>query len=309
LRRWNFPKAVADVTGTPFRLLVSEDDLRYFGEIAESRPGTKGGPANPRATVLAYLVRRRLFGLSSYRINSERDLIRMVESVTSNWRNYAILRLLDNVLSASASEVARVIVQELLANVLEHPAPRLAVIASQLTLRTSDESQAKGELSVSVWDSGTPIVDTLQRRLRLGHAIRVASPDIIDTFVVDPTGCGLRKEQYDTGWTPDADSDAQEILLASLFPGVTSKAATNLSRPSAKPPGRHPTDSGYGLYALYKTAIDTFGGAVEVRSSHLRLQIDRPADFGGKYRVRVRRDVSPRTMGNVITVRLPAADV
>lgn len=281
---------------TPFRLLVDPDDWVYFGE-RWPQPHIKTDLGSPRASVLAYLVDRQYFGLSSYSAEGGRRLDRMVESETAHWGSYALSKLLAKVLPGPATDIARVVVQEILTNVLEHSAPRVTMVGSQLDLVQHAETGAPAGLTISVWDDGPSVVAALLDSLPASGIVRAGPPKTIE-----PADC-IPNRLWPTLETTSTDP---EVLLAriSLELSSTASAIPNLAMPGPKVPD----DTGHGLFALYRSAVDTFKGSVEIRTERSMLSVDRP-DPAGPYRLRVTAGgaLSPLT-GNIVTVRLPVND-
>jgi hypothetical protein len=304
LRQARFPAALEKVMRVPFRLMVDRGDLRYFTTRPADSPINPVTPVSAQASVLALLEEQHHFGLSAHRLDDAYSLTRMLEQEVGHWRGYAMVQLLGSVLRGQAIEVSRVIVQELVTNIMEHPAPSVAVIASQLKLRGMAPELATPALTIAAWDNGTSIIDTLRFCLDQGGRLRAWPPDSVDDFTVQASGSSMSAETYHSGWTPGARASDGELLLASLFPGITTK-----------PVGEGPTDPqsslaarmdwGYGLYALYKTAVDHFHGSVELRCLRTLLSLSRP-DRDNPYRVEVAtRDDLPPLTGTIVTVRLP----
>ena len=306
LRLWRFPKAATAVTGVPFRMLVEPGDLKYFGE---KWPRFKSGreAAGPSASVLKYLVEQQQFGLSAHRIRSEYNLTRMIDNEVSRWRNYAFVKLLDKMLSGQAIDVARVVLQELLANVAEHPRSSLVIVASQLDLVAHTDEDVPAALTVSVWDDGLSIIETLRARIWAGGTIRVRTSEPVDKFIVESTGWSPKSTRYSSDWTPDSTAQDPEILLASLFPGITRKAAAPDSTSIIEVP-TNPGDSGFGLFTLYKTVLDQFRGSLDVRCGHASLHLTH-LDGHEAYHVRLKSDLDHQSLpGTIITARLPIHD-
>jgi hypothetical protein len=148
---------------------------------------------------------------------------------------------------------------------------------------------------------------------------------ISDTFVVDADGWTPEFQKYETTWNPPGTAHDGELLLASLFPGVSQKAAnpiTSVVRPGDRgfnevPYGSsnvqdassllHQVDTGHGLHALYRTVIDAFGGSIEFRADELRMYVTR-SNTGSRdtYKATINvRSPSPTLIGNMVIVRLP----
>lgn len=304
LRLWNFPRAVSVVTLTPFRLLVDQDEWVYFGE-RWPRPRVESSVVSPQASVLAHLADRQYFGLSSYGVEGGRKLDRMVENETAHWGSYALSKLLAKVLPEPATDIARVIVQEILTNVLERSTPTVAIIGSQLDLVQHADTDAPPGLTVSVWDDGPSLVRALRARLAASNASHVAMTAALDKVVIEPLDRVPDRLRDDSAWRPDSSSTDPEILLASILPSLT-HGPSAVPKPTSAAGG--PDDAGFGLFALYRTAVDTFRGSVEIRTAQSALAVDRP-EAGGHYRLRVNGadTLSPLT-GNIVTVRLPVND-
>lgn len=315
LRVWRFPDALSAAVMTPFRLMVDADDWVYFGEQWPPLH-VRADASSPRASVLAYLVERRLFGMTTYRSRAVPELDQMVDREIGRWSGYALSSLLDRVLRGPATEVARVVIRELLENVVQHSDPSVAVVSSQLDLVAQPAMDLLPGLTLAVWADGKSIISTLRDHLasttgepRAAVACGDTPSDLswvtelhgLARFEVTASGWSPSRTVYDAGWVPAADMPDPEILLASLVPGVTRKE--QLPAP-AGPPYRLRA-RGYGLFALCRAVVDTFGGSVEVHSERSLLRIDRPAAHGA-YRVHLTAEPrQPRLRGDLVTIRLP----
>ncbi|MGP4030382.1 hypothetical protein [Actinomadura sp. 3N407] len=305
LRQARFPAALEKVMRTPFRLMVDRSDLRYFTARSVDAPISSITPTSAQASVLALLEEQHHFGLSAHRPDDAYSLTRMLEQETGHWRGYAMVQLLRSVLHGQAIEVSRVIVQELVSNIMEHPAPSIAVVASQLKLREMSSELETPALTIAAWDDGTSIIDNLRFCLDQGGKLRVWPPDSVDYFTMQTPSPSMSAETYHSDWTPEPRASDAELLLASLLPGITTK-------PVGEGPGSPQSslaarmDWGYGLYALYKAAVDHFHGSVELRCMHTRLSLSRP-NQEEPYLVEIRDDL-PALTGTIVTVRLPLRD-
>jgi len=305
LRRSRFAVAAEMVLRTPFRLLVRREDLAYFGEEAPLQT-VSSGENSALGSVVSYLAEQGHFGLSPYRVDSQKGLTRMLDKEVACWRSYAMVELLTKVLREQAIDVSRVIVQELVANVVEHPLSSVAVIASQIKLPVVGAQGAGDVLTIAAWDDGSSIIETLRRCLNEVGSVRAWSPDVADTFAVSRTASPGRSVRYASDWTPGPTASDEELLLASLFPGITRKLSRNsVDSLSPAAPG---TDYGYGLFALYKTAIDHFGGSVELQCGRIMLRLDRALETG-PYRAEIMtRENFDLLSGTFVTVNLPVYD-
>jgi hypothetical protein len=241
LRLWDFPQAVSVVARTPFRLLVERDDWEHFGEdwpVLQVHPQA----TSPQASVLAYLVERRSFGLTPYKLGGKPGLERMVQDQTEKWSSYALASLLSALLPAPTADFARVVVREMLTNVAHNAASTIAVVGSQLDLFRHAETGAPAGLTVAVWHNGSTAIDMF-------------------------TSCAEKL----------ASADGEIAIGESV---------------AVEP----------GLMALCRTAIDTFGGIVEVRGGDRKVVIERRPEESSLFRSTP--GLAPIS-GDIVTVRLP----
>ena len=305
LRLWQFPRAAAIAAGMPFRKLVADADLRYFGEDLP-RLRVRDYARSPRASVLAHLVERQHFGLFAHRSSADNGLAQMMDLESARWRRYAIIQLLDKVLLGPASDVGRVLVQELVANAVEHPRCATAVVGSQMTLVPHSHHDAPAELTIAAWDDGCSIEQTLRQCLDAGTPVRLNVSSQPDTFKVIAEGWTPTSNLYRSDWTPTTASPDPELLLSSLFPGITRKASREADL--AGNATDQSSNAGYGLYSLYKTTIDAFQGSVEMRSGRTILVVNRSHERP-EYDVRLTVESAlPALAGGLVVVRLPVRD-
>lgn len=303
LRAWNFDEAIKRATGREFHSFVSREDHRYFGEGQDDYLKAKAG------SLEEFLASQRFFGLMTRSIGSVASQSKLVEREWSRWRSPLILRVLDRYLRGSSRDVARVVIYELLANAVQHPEANSVTVVSSVYGKTVSGKRPRREdrlFAVSVWDDGQGIVETLRAALDAG-SIRAAEATSADEFAMKADGWNPRHEKYLSDWTPDPGSLDAELLLASLFQGISQKPI----RPDIQPisiPGedRDTSRIGDGLHALYRSVIDDFGGSLAVRSGAHFMNV-RSGDGG--YRVKLREFGEwPRFAGNMITVRIPIAE-
>jgi hypothetical protein len=309
LRAWEFPTAVGDVSGLQFRRLVTEDGLRYFGEPQRYYLGTPTGL--PTVDVYRRLLRERFFGFVVRRFDADEASTALMELEWNRWRSPLVLRVLNRHLrsagSEAAREIARVVIYELLANAVQHPgATRIALSSKVDGIDLEDGSSATRLFTVVIWDDGTSIVETLRSCLIAGEPIRIGTATRIDdVFAVKPVGWTPSSDEYNVDWTPDRHASDEELLLASVFPGITQKAGRTI--PSVPLPyGPRRSQVGYGLHSLYRSVIDTFGGSLAVRTGQTFMNLKRsPAPGTVRYRAKIERLPGRPFLGNMMTIRLP----
>lgn len=319
LRAWNFPAGVRESAGQPFRKLVAAEHHGYFGEPQKYYLPQQ--ITDPETGLIEQLVAARFFGFTSYRlVGGQRDL-EIVEAESNRWRSDAIQRTLGARLHDEGGDLPRVVIFELMANVVQHPGARVTSIVSYATPESPVLHKRRTEFSINkrrkdthlticVWDDGTSIPQTLRSALLDTGSVRLKDTDSLDVFSVLPSGWVPSSTSYPVSWTPTAESNDAEFLISSLFPGITQKAGGEVAGMRADFLG--PRDEpGMGLHALYKVVIDQFGGMVSIRTGNFFLNLRKSklktdAASSPAYRVKVRAlDPDQWIDGTMFSLRLP----
>lgn len=300
LRAWNFQGAVQAGTHFPLRQLVHPDDHHYFGETASYYT------AGRDPDLIRYLASRRFFGLMTHDLSAGGG--RILEREWSRWRSPLILQVLERHLRGPGRDVARVVIYELLANAIQHPGARSATVVSSVYGAVTEKGWQDTSFTVSVWDDGNGIVDTLRTALKAGGSVRATTGAPVDRFDVKPVGWNPTCLSYSSDWTPDRESSDAELLLASVFPGISQKPWRRdipiLTRPDGE---SRSEDVGHGLHALYRSVVDDFGGSVAFRTGRHFLNL-KGGESPRSYRAKLARYVDwPLFRGNMVTVRVPIA--
>lgn len=301
LRMWGFPAAASVVTRAPFRTLVERSDLQYFGEMwPRLTSGIDTSPAH-------YLMAQKPFGLSAYRINDRHDVLRMMDEELEHWRSYAVTKLLERLLSGkSIDDIARVIVQELISNILQHPGASVAIIAARLATQ-QDPNSSPPSLIIALWDDGASIISALRDCIGSATQDHALSPDAREIFRIQEGSWSNGRLAYSSDWIPDSTAADPELLLSSLYIGIRPlRIGQRLSSLTADGPAL--TEGPEGLLPLYRTVLHDFGGSLEVRSKASAVSLT-AGSKPSHYKVRLAADdqLAPIT-GNLITVKLPVVD-
>lgn len=307
LRAWSFPEAVRAATATPFSRLVVPEDMQYFGEgqsVYARSPDT-----GPTGDLLRHLESRQFFGLMTYRIHASLEATRAVEDEWSRWRTPLIMQVLSRHIQGPHEDVARVLIYELLANAIQHPQATTATVVSSVGRRPNAETSRDTSFAISVWDDGLGIVQTLRKCLDATGSIRISPARTEDIFSIRAEGWECGNEHMTSTWNPPIDATDEELLLASLFSGVSQKVAAqtlpSVARPDTGQPDR---EAGNGLYSLYKSVIDDFGGMLSIRTGQTFLNLKRD-NASSPYKAKIVRYLgSPQFYGNQFTVRIPLRD-
>ncbi|WP_187692332.1 hypothetical protein [Micromonospora chalcea] len=302
LRRHGFLDVACQVAQAPLPLLLALEDVERVSDAVRASPSTWTG--DPGEQILQHLRHKRVLGLHMYRLSGEDARTAMVQQELRRWTEPLALALFSRHLKGTAEwDVARVIVHEILANVQEHPRASTAVVASDMALPRDAPQSA---LTIAVWDDGESIVETLRRGLVGRGTVRIAPPPTSDTFRIRRrgTGAGVADEKRTSTWSPVIASDDLDLLLASLFPGISNKVLESA----------HASDWSYdpflgcGLYFLYHHVIDVFQGALDIYVGAIRLTIEAEIDpkSSAQYLVTLAEGLgTPKIRGNLVVARLP----
>lgn len=323
LRLWRFQVGLREVTGLPLSYLVHPDDLQFFGEDQTTYKSTGGG--NPTGQLIMELSSRRFFGLMGHRVEGNSQDKNIIRRKWNHWRGHLIMRVLDTLLGSQKSkDVSRVIVYEAMANSLQHPAASIMASVSKVDSVLLGDSLCSSprKLTMSFWDNGEAIADTLMSCVNAGLPIRAQITEglLFERVVVkhEKKNGEIVFEELGMDWTPSPESDASKVLVASMFPGITRKASINVpdvasvsefetANYSSVAPG-----PGMGLYALLRTVVDELKGEVSVRTGSYFLNVKRNRENGTPecavpYKAKVQHfpDELPPFLGNMITIRIP----
>lgn len=303
LRIWKFPAAVSIVAGAPFRALVERSDLGYFGESwPQEALGIDTSPAR-------YLMDEKPFGLSAYKVTDLHSVLAIMDEESEHWRSYAVAKLLERLLPGkNVDDIARVILQELVSNILQHSGTTKAVVASRLNVQQDSLSPQQPEITIALWDDGASSIDVLRDCLGMIPSGKSLNAGTHDIFKIQPSSWSNGRLIYTSDWVPDSAAADPELLLASMYIGISPMLRAQASSQTL-PSSLTLTDGPEGLLPLYRTVLHHFRGALEVRSKASVVNLC-PDGKPGHYKVdlAVNNEFSP-LRGNLITVKLPVADV
>jgi hypothetical protein len=340
LRLWRFPKAFFDATRVQLKDVLVTDDQEYVGEGQSTYNGFGSG-----LNALIYdrdwvssQGKRNFFEFTSYLSSPQqqslfthsKNAIPRLES--ERWNNSLVREVLTTHLfkRKASDDVARVVIYESISNAVRHPkadiiqTTSLFQSARYLGSPNMRAASAAGHLRIFVWDDGQAIVDTLEPLVRNNKAIRAVRlpyPYLYDAIYLQINEFGEESSinsvvQQDVD--PPSNASEEEILLASLHPGITRTINQRvdevdpLGGPSKPESPDWVKQQGMGLYALTKTALDSYQGRIQIRSGQHRLVLEIARDKIRKqnavrYECRITRypDRLPKFKGNLLTIELP----
>lgn len=336
LRRWKFPEAVQTALKMPFEQFVVPTDLQYFKKYGGDTHAQKYAERKHKTDSVAIIDQASDSSSSSGIYVASRIVF---EAMTNAIRHpgakfiqtSSLLRTGEDSFHSGRSphepdffpfftwkvddynEKGRISDEASDAWSVE---PVLSVLNKHLSKGgdSATKVSANKHFTVSFWDDGQPMDETLRAAIVQGIPIRDRDYPEFETeyHVRSKTPNGeLPPEVISSSITPDKNSADQVILLSTLFPGITCdvsgrghRAHTELLRAEPKLAGH-----GMGLFALVRTAIDEFGGSVAFRTGKFFMsvkrarRIERPARY--RVKIEIKPTSTPQFLGNMITVRLP----
>jgi len=314
LRVWEFGEAIEKATGVVLKEVFSENDvsclsgdrehalLRYL--VASKYEGS-----------LQRLLSRKFFSILTFFAKRTPVNKRMALDESERWQQALIRAVLDRHLGHADDYVGSRIVYEACTNALRHPGAKIIQTASSfLVFGKSAAARSTGYLTISFWDDGSSMVETLRDAIKAGKTVQALRvPALYADYKVSVhrySGAKDSEQTIRSDAVPDRHTPDELLLVATTFPGIT-RDALGLDRPPnpslqrSKPEWDAP---GMGLYVLLNTAVDIFGGRVTFRTKDLRLTVSRSE---GNTNVRHKAKVTkygnefPQFLGNMVTIRLP----
>ena len=321
LRRWKFGSAltrVLELDSTKDEILTEAsqryriEDQGNYRHYAPSRRMTPEGD-------LVELTSKRFFSTRIHRLDElTQSATEFAEEQQEEWDSPDIRAVLESHLGRRANLVAPGVVYEAIMNAAFHPGARTLIVLSHLNEKATKKYR-HGLLTISLWDDGHAITETLRAALVEGvplrtddfdhyydwYAIYKARAGTHDDWQAETTRHSAKLEIGDTATDVD-------LLLASTYPGVSSAHDRSVAHVEAGAMGHGWEKSGMGLYILASIAIDSFGGEVALRSGNGFVNIKRATGYDQRElrcRYRCNSFTTPSRslafVGNHITVRIP----
>ncbi len=351
LQLWRFREAVEAAVRKPFDELILPEDKYYLSDTQTSYRGVGDG-----ITALEYdpdwdasrATKRNFFEFTTFTSNDRSPILpdgplaAAARMESKRWANVLIREVLREKLGhgTTRDDVARVIVYEAISNAIKHPKAQTIQTVSkfnqnkqeQISLDTNtnyhgketNKRKSKGNLRICVWDDGEIIANTLADPLKNGKSVRVMKlpsymSDRIFVQLRDFNGTVQNKAVYDQSEDPTTQSIEAQLLLSSLYPGISRTASDPI--PATEPFEDMPDETiapflnwapGMGLYSLLRTVLDQFQGDLLIRSGNHRLSIEVAHDavrrqYNARYKCKITKypDKFPPFKGNLLVIQLP----
>lgn len=317
MRLWRFPIVMKEITGRSFASLVRSSDLQYFGESNLSGDYFDKFTANDEG--LAELMKKDYFSIFSipYIENDQKSSAIAKQHELWTVIQEILKRHLKNYENKKRNVIPNRIIYECMTNAFRH--------SGAVKLITGSFFDRPGKmLTISYWDNGRSIIDTLHEALaneKVNKQYESSSDndDFVFSLLVKTQ---VENEPLEGYFHLDRKitqySSSGEILLHSFSPGVTRDPEGQL--PFSGNPYTAEYRTGMGLPTLLNASIDMLGGSVAVRAGHYFVNFKESTltqrkmfyklgdEFMGKslYRAKVTRyDEMPEFEGNMVTIRLP----
>lgn len=299
MRRYRFGAALDAVLDESAVDLITDKSASYLREEPEHY---RGSLVDGTASALARLTVTAATGL--------RDAV----TTAQQWAAPDVETLLERYLGAQAGLVAPAIIQEALTNAVTHSGA--ARVVSNGFLQTGARGRA-GLLTISFWDNGESIAETLRLAVRDG---KIRTKATLDRYygwyaLFEADAHGDEKAFYRkiySGHKVDAAWTNPELLLAATFPGVSRDPDGPIASPEMARYGRDFERRGMGLFILTSTAVNSFGGEVLVRAGDAFVNIKRAPkgvqeEHACHYRAGIVRNpaMAQYFRGNHVVIRLP----
>lgn len=349
LRRWEFDEALKAACGRSFSSLVDHADHAYFA--GSPAGGDVGDPYGRRAVIYndkygevvlpkeAY----RFFKFTSWRVSGRADKAAVIEQERQRWRDadqVVIETLRKNLRIASPDSsapnaliksdkfiVSRVMLQAI-TNALRHPNASVIQASSHMSHTTRPIPGATDKtkkrlvdhfFTMVYWDDGQPMYETLRAAISAGRRINYPSEMAASYLVQTGEDAGLYRAAriVDSTAIPSASTSDRDLLLSTLFPGVT----CDIEGSNRIAFGGIGVDKllelpGHGLSLMVQAVVDLMGGSIAFRTGGFFMNVSAISDVAWRrtsldarkpaYRVTI-KDMPPhlpRFLGNMLTVRL-----
>lgn len=314
---WHFHKAIEEITRDSFEdFLISEDDKNFYNNNKDSKSNKYTKWVVRDDGIIEQLLSVNFFAFSTFHSYEFKGL---AEREKNEWKKSNIYNVLTKNLDDSPDYVNSRIIYEVISNATRHPKANIIQTASMLqrpyqrTKTTKPKNNEKKFFTIVAWDDGESMIDTLYKAIKEGKEIR--SVDFKELhkkyqlILKDSDSKQISIKIIKSTFDPNIDTPSEEILLSTLFPGVTRdvKGEDHEVAPELAKEDERLAYPGMGLYALINAAVDIFKGEVSFRTKDLFMNIKKAKTNKADYRVKVQMKSNdlPEFLGNMITVRIP----
>ena len=305
MRSWLFPDTVINTAGMSFWNIVSEEDRNYFGENPSLKEQTYAGKLIKNYGKWERILQNYL-PILDLRNTGTSFNVGLALTEANRWKREIISSILEKHLHGPHGYFASRIVFEAIMNAVRHPNANIILTTSSLKI---EKGFNKGLMSITWWDDGTSIIDTLRESLNRGNAITKGGMNIVDKYRLVLEKVDGSKDDpviLASNLIPEQDIPDPYLFLAATFPGITCdlRGETHVPNPET---AAHPilSSPGMGLYLLINAACNIYKGSVFFRTREYFMEISPVASKNYNYDVDVRYYPGAQFLGNMLTVNLP----
>lgn len=327
MRIWRFAVVMKEVTGKGFASMVRTEDLQYFGESHLSGDYYEKFSNNDEG--LAELMKKDFFSITSIPFEDDNEKSLAIDNQHRKWSEEIIKSILKRHLvkydGDNENIIPNRIIYECMTNAFRH--------SDAVKLITGAYFDKQGKvLTITYWDNGDSIVETLKRALEENKVARNKIKDeeeeyddnIHFTLFVKSENMEDEKikKYYHSDVDPTENNSNGEILLAATSPGVSRDPFGKIKYQGN--PHLFETEKfnkpGMGLTTLLNAAIDLLGGSVVIRTGNYFVNFKKPNNSVFQnyiesnelkhetlYQAKIAKynNNMPNFKGNMITIRLP----
>jgi hypothetical protein len=191
-------------------------------------------------------------------------------------------------------------------------------MADRVSSTPADLTKTNNFFTLVYWDDGESMYATLRKALSANLPINHPTT-LKATYLIDPRKRSDTNGQpriVSSSEIPTNESSDKELLISTIFPGVTCDVKNSEQLASLGLEEDDPILSvpGHGLFVLTQTAVELFGGSVAFRTGNFFMNVSaltewewRQQNLSGPkpiYKIKTNRS-EPAFLGNMVTVRLP----
>lgn len=285
LRVMKFREAISEVTGKFFNHCVRVEDVyNYFGE--EHNPDALYNWFCKKDGGLKEYFKKSFFSITSLPFDTDLNKSNSVDEEVNKWDNQNLLEILRNHLEGFTENTSEMlpgtIVWETMTNAQRHGKASKIYTASFFNRKHK-------HFTLSYWDDGINIYKTLLKALKDGLEIRMPNSSSNQDNIINHFSFLSKNKNNKSDFeyiysdsTPNIKTEEynilieKKLLIASLFPGITSDVAGKTFRKKAKKSLQNIDEPGNGLSSLLNVVIDILNGNVAIRVGKYFINIKKP---------------------------------
>ncbi|CCH74889.1 hypothetical protein BN11_4940004 [Nostocoides australiense Ben110] len=260
IRAWKFPEFISNVAGKPFEQLLTRRSKNVWKSLTTEFPRYVKVIDLPGGG-MAELLSSTHFELTPISLTT--NPFRAATVARDAWLERHFKAILEAYLGDTGERLGKMVILEAVLNAAMHPGAQMAYTSSQIVLpRVPDDSP---RLQIGIWDDGSPIALTLQRRMDQG--LPIVSPVfgfLHESFRVRLVRANGKEEVRHLNPRPDhIDRGFPWLSVIAFMAGVSSLPDRPLEETGQ---GLRDGDTdnypGMGLKYIRRNVLDLWGGTI-----------------------------------------------